>query len=589
MTDPMSAAGLVMGVLTYPVQLYSTGVLAYTTISKFRHLGTSFSTLYWLFKNQETRYIIWGQNVNVYENGLDPVRLGKPIYDMIVANLIQITRLLKDTDALCTKYGLQKTDDADADADPAEPSRYEQEISWQTTQVFRLQRSSSLLRKVRWAVKDQPKFTELIQQLTAFNDLLYQLHPLQPDPLVDIAVAAETLAQAIIDGGVASTTSSIQQTVLPELQDLRDLSAALDAATRREAIENAIEIQPRTRPSPLLLDSRQIEIQNTTPNEPRSWAVSRTANGSFLSPGGRVSMVIEWRPYDHLNVQRNRKAALEARIEALVMMLQQKPRTPCFRVLDCLGYFEDNSSPRFGLVFRLPHEYIHQRQDVGRMTLFQAISVYSHDVAYLGDRFRLAYLLAESLHGLHTSRWLHKSLSSHNILFFEKDSRPPARTNQRPVSLENPYLSGFALSRPDNPDASSSRSAVEGDLCLYRHPDLQGLDGRAVAGYRAIYDIYSLGTVLLEIGLWRSLKTMSSQNGGSNIDFKRSLLVTYVPRLGPAMGAGYMNAVRKCIEGDFEGLQGFNETESNSAKYSLQLQRCLLWEVVKVIGDCRAS
>jgi hypothetical protein len=77
---------------------------------------------------------------------------------MTVANLIQITRLLKDTDALCTKYGLQKTDDADADL--AELSRYEQEISRQTTQVFRLQRSSSLLRKVRWAVKDQPIFTE---------------------------------------------------------------------------------------------------------------------------------------------------------------------------------------------------------------------------------------------------------------------------------------------------------------------------------------------------------------------------------------------------------------------------------------------
>src|SRR5271167_1727457 len=269
----MSAAGLVMTALTFPAQLYSSGVVAYTTISQFRHMGSSFSTMYWLFKNQEARYIIWGQNVNVYGNGLDPDLLGRPIHEMIIATLIQITGLLHDTNGLCTKYGLQQLDDVD----PTEPSRYKQEISRQTTQVFQLQRSSSLLRKVQWAVKDQVKFAGLIQQLTAFNDSLYQLYPLKPARLVDVAVAAETLAQTIIDRGVAGARS-VQQTAHHELQELRALSVALDAAIEREEAENSTAIQPSTRSSSLLLDEQQIEILNTTPSDSlprRSWAVSK--------------------------------------------------------------------------------------------------------------------------------------------------------------------------------------------------------------------------------------------------------------------------------------------------------------------------
>lgn len=170
----MSVAGLLISSITLPVQLFSNAVVSYTTISQMRHMGSSFSKLYWLFKNEEGRFIIWGQNVSVYEGGLDPDRLGLPLFELIISTLVQIAGLLQDSNGLCTRYGLVQSDVADL----GDSSRFKREIYRQATQVSRLQKSSSLMRKVQWAVADQGKFAELVQQLTAFNDSLYRLHPL---------------------------------------------------------------------------------------------------------------------------------------------------------------------------------------------------------------------------------------------------------------------------------------------------------------------------------------------------------------------------------------------------------------------------
>jgi hypothetical protein len=59
-------------------------------------------------------------------------------------------------------------------------------------------------------------------------------------------------------------------------------------------------------------------------------------------------------------------------------------------------------------------------------------------------------------------------------------------------------------------------------------------------------------------------------------EFRELLRSKYVPKLGPAMGEAYMNAVRRCLEGDFEGLWGLAPNEVGGPGYNLQLQRGLL-------------
>jgi hypothetical protein len=407
-------------------------------------------------------------------------------------------------------------------------------------------------------------------------------------PLLGDTIAAETLADALINRG-SGGVDGLQQTTHPQLQELRDMGRAASSAVHRDANETSTTVQPAA-PSPhLLLSMQQLEFLElkSVPNPAshlRSWA-RRKSNNAFSR---QEFYVVEWRRYDPQRGREGLKAILQGRIAALVTMLKEKPRTDSFRVFDCIGYFEDSSDTRFGLAFRLPN-YYDQQNDPAPMSLFQAISSYPKDVPYLGERFRLAYLLAESLHALHATRWLHKNISAHNILLLQKKSQPASNGDQqRPVSLESPYFTGFASSRPDNRGEESSKSAAEREMALYCHPDVQGFEGREVAGYRAIYDIYSLGTVLIEIGTWRSLSRWCPLHASPSLNFQRLLLERVVPHLGASMGERYMITVRKCLEGSFDRLAAFREDDYESEGYKDNVRQGLLWEVVTVLRDCRA-
>src|SRR5436190_5115548 len=118
MTEPLGAAGLVLAALTVPAQLFSSCVHAYTTVSGIRDAGPAVNRLLWLFKVQQTRFLVWGQvgrttlpwmesgyylytdifgqNSEIYGSGLNPENLSQPVYEIIVATLIQIQDLLQN-------------------------------------------------------------------------------------------------------------------------------------------------------------------------------------------------------------------------------------------------------------------------------------------------------------------------------------------------------------------------------------------------------------------------------------------------------------------------------------------------------------
>lgn len=223
------------------------------------------------------------------------------------------------------------------------------------------------------------------------------------------------------------------------------------------------------------------------------------------------------------------------------------------------------------------------------MSLYEVLNTYRKDIPHLGDRFLLAYHLAESIHALHATEWLHKSICSRNVLLFRKNLSPVLPgVSQRPVSLETPYLAGFAMSRPDGPATDSSLTVPTNEVALYRHIDVQGFGGRTISSYRAIYDIYSLGMVLVEIATWQPIQDFYPRGGATDINFGNFLLQKLVPRLGASMGEKYMNVVRKCLEGSFEGLSRFSQTEYRSMTYKENVRQGLLWEVVNILHECHA-
>lgn len=127
---------------------------------------------------------------------------------------------------------------------------------------------------------------------------------------------------------------------------------------------------------------------------------------------------------------------------------------------------------------------------------------------------------------------------------------------------------------------------MEPEVGIYRHPDVQGLADATSPSFHALYDIYSLGTVLLEIGIWMKLRRLY-EGGTSGFAFRDRLVNRFVPQLGASMGERYMTAVRKCLTGQFDGVQKFLAHERKTADYILNLQRSFYWEVVKVLRDCR--
>ena len=583
MADPFNVAGLT-GSLTLPAQLFSAGVTTYTTISDVKTMGSSVGRQYWLFKVQESRYLFWGMcHKACSPGGLNLDQMPQILRDALVNVLIQINSLLEDKDRLATKYGLQRV----ADIDPTDVSLIRRESQRQQNVVTRLHRGSSLLRKMQWVVKDHGKFAELTQQLTSLIDVLHELLPVPAGPWVDDAITAQTLADFLINS--AEVNPSLAPMRLPTPPPLVGLQQSIDAfttASNREVLENSTSSLTPLIPG-LSIDVQSLEFQDQAhiPNPVpllRTWA--RPKHSGPLSRHG--FLLVEWRQYDLRRGERSRDD-LQARAEALVKMLREKPRSDSFRVLDCLGYFMDNTAPRFGLTFCMPSDYTPSR-DPAPMSLFDVFKNYPKDVPYLSDRFRLAYLLVESLHALHSTGWLHKSICSRNILLFRKnqDAAIPG-TAQRPVSLETPYFTGFALSRPDNPSADSSLVGPLEEVAIYRHVDVQGLGGRAISRYRAIYDIYSLGMVLLEIGTWQMISSFYPRNPVPGFDFARYLLQNVVPRLGVSMGENYMNAVRKCLQGSFERLAGFDPTEYSSMSHKNNVRQGLLWEVVNVLRECR--
>ena len=106
----------------------------------------------------------------------------------------------------------------------------------------------------------------------------------------------------------------------------------------------------------------------------------------------------------------------------------------------------------------------------------------------LNDWFDLARQLARSVFFIHTAKFVHKNIRPETILCFQGGRS----------SLGKPFLVGFEKFRLDQ-GATHQFGDDAWERNLYRHPQRQGLHPEE--SYVMQHDIYSLGVVLLEIGL----------------------------------------------------------------------------------------
>lgn len=291
-------------------------------------------------------------------------------------------------------------------------------------------------------------------------------------------------------------------------------------------------------------------------------------------PGAAKRVVlVEWKRYDKHLGEAIKQQQL-GRLRDLAGLLNMDHKPPSLQVPHCLGFVADEWHPRIGFVF----EYgvctpPWSLQDVLGGT----------PIPYVGDRFRLARELSLSVCILHSAGWLHKGIRSENIIF---SSPPPTRAGSTnaaaPAPLDNPLLLGFEYARPDVPGAfSETIDNSSPQALLYRHPQSIDAEGRPRSRFEPAFDVYSLGVVLLEIGLWCSVEGLWSKGqyaGRLDRRFARHLRDHYAAQLGGKMGKIYMEVVTACLSGQYASCGGVGPEAGKKT------QERLYWAVVNPLS-----
>jgi len=400
------------------------------------------------------------------------------------------------------------------------------------------------MQKLKWVIKDKEKFGKLVERLTGLNNGLYSLiEPLE----------ASILAKAVV-GELLRTLDLARLRVL--CTAAKATSNASDVASLAALRQRAVEITrfPDSIPDMELPGtSKGLTLFSAGRGERRTVGSYQGEKNGTPEPTKLV--LVEWKIIES-NLTGQEKEILDATTNSLAFFLNHNNKSEGLRSLTCIGVTKPVSqsaeSIRYGLVYDLPGKSTEKKPP---LSLFEMLRDDKNEID-LGNKFLIAQVLVQSLHELHVANWLHKAICSENVLFIRQSGASGPRGQ---ISASSVYLAGYEFSRPGR---LRDPTQPAGDVVrsVYAHPAYRGGDIK----YRRLFDIYSLGVVLLEIGLWQNAVT-SVRPGLTANNIQELLIESCEEELGPAMGRVYRNAVHCCLTGDFavEGLNSVNEDEPN--------------------------
>lgn len=324
--------------------------------------------------------------------------------------------------------------------------------------------------------------------------------------------------------------------------------------------------------------------------------------GTIRHTGQRVLIErLRYRPFWIRQGEKDIGGELFDRVGAIAEILSMRRKPIELRTLECLGYYHDQPLQSFSLMFALsdhstPQEFSKALLESKNPTSLHAIlQTYRTPTNRppLGDVFKLAHALATSLLAYHRIGWLHKDICSFNVIFL----LPYTKSASIAPIVTSPYLIGFKHSRQDEVEAFSTGSQRREGRRLHLHPDYRPPaaeheeEGHLVAAqsqperYRLEFDYYSFGLMLLELGLWYTLKDIDGrlQKAGKGALYttegRLELLRRIVPSLGCAAGLLFQDAVSFCLDGSHWECIRHNKHMTFTAFEE---------GVIKPLGLCRA-
>jgi hypothetical protein len=166
----------------------------------------------------------------------------------------------------------------------------------------------------------------------------------------------------------------------------------------------------------------------------------------------------------------------------------------------------------------------------------------------LAQRFRFAQRLATSLFFVHSTGFVHKDMSSCSVYVFEREGSTDKEIF--PHTLGEPYLLGFGSVRTQDgwsDDFLRPKAGWPGDI--YEHPSRLAAE-QNLPRYLNTYDVYGLGVILLELGLWRPIIRHKESLAPLAPEARRGKLIEIAADLDITMGTKYTSVVQWCLQLD---------------------------------------
>ncbi|EHK47584.1 hypothetical protein TRIATDRAFT_157395 [Trichoderma atroviride IMI 206040] len=636
--DPVSAAGLALGVASLGLQVYTGCIQLLVTALGYeddcKHLNLR-------LRLEQQRLFAWSETSGLLDVNTENQEriLNSNVFHLhrqtVLDLLVQVQCLFDEFIAYQNKHS-NLTPFRDDGEFLVSPELDAKQASFPISEKKRLfikkammglkQKSQEGLKRFKWVSFDKEGFEQLLAKFTLLNDTMMDIldHSLQVE--IRHTVQDTNRGVLLLHHKIADLSHLVL--ALKDQLEIRNLPGA-PARTRLSNIEreaNVAELKQLSRlakfkafnetidpksDTPALIDDAVvgflelakpgeqrlvqlpkylIELDPSTDEseDPRCEAILKTAQG-------KKKVWIEWKDYD--NAGNNgclSKAEIVDRVRKLACLLHHSPKPEAFRTPHCIGFF-DKADPdvpeddvdildrRLGLVFERPDSQdVHDTlPPVSLRELLLDATVRKPRVT---DRIKLAHALSNCLLYLHAVNWLHKGIRSHNMLFF--------KTRTGHVDYSQVYLSGFDFSRPGGPEEVTDIPGVDAEHDLYRHPRAQANRGKLRERSKKSFDIYSLGVILVELAHWKPVEgvlgiEMRLAQGQSDVvrQVRGDLLAPErIADLGAEMGEKFEEAARRCLVGERElGLEpGDDETADEVAS---RLSGTYYDDVVKKLAE----
>lgn len=311
--------------------------------------------------------------------------------------------------------------------------------------------------------------------------------------------------------------------------------------------------------------------------------------------------LVDWIGYGRLT--KPEKLVAVSKIEQLCELLKFENKPQKLGILPGLGFLDDVVRKRYGLLLRLPESI--SGSEISSVSLAQVLDmattkgkerpVQSYKPS-LPERFQLARRLAQTFLELHKVRWFHKGFDSRKVIFFcsnQTTGDPPV------IMFGDPFVIGFEFSRPSGKENISLPLVSTPGFEVYSHPDLRTGDPSANPSsnahpptaasprFKAAYDIFSLSSVLLEIGLWTPLKYILPRYENNPRDTQRLLQGVAKQNLGHTMGSKYRDAVLlglRWVE-DSGPKNGYRAGADEGEVAMVDVQR-MFFDIMRPLEEC---